>query len=104
MISIDSNNISITRGDSAVIKLVLDNSDGTSYTRGDSDVIKFNVKNGDTILFSREVKEDIITIVPENTSSLSYASYTYEVTITTGGSTYTAIRGAKFVVESEVTF
>ena len=106
MNSLDQQDIHITRGDSACFSLDLTNSDDTAYEREDGDKIIFTVYKGSTELFSTEVYEDnTVTIQQQFTNKLDYGEYSYTVTIIkSDGSKVEAVKGYKFIVESEVTF
>lgn len=104
-VDLNTNDITITRGDSAVLKLTMDNSDGTTYTPATGDQVEFQGCQGAKVLFRHQVKQGVVTIVPEDTADLKYDSYTYKVVVTkSDGTTVNVINGAKFIVESEVTF
>ena len=104
-VDLNTNDITITRGDSAVLKLALENSDGSTYTPASTDKIEFQGCQGAKVLFVHQVRQGIVTIVPEDTGDLKYDTYTYKVVVTkSDGTMINVINGAKLVVESEVTF
>ncbi len=96
MYSIDNNNITITRGDSA--SFILDiTSDSTDLVL---DNVLFILKNGSDILATRKIKNKTLFIIPSDTATLPYGTYTYDITV----GAETAVKDAKFIVENEVTF
>lgn len=104
-VDLNTNDITITRGDSAVIKLTLDNSDGTPFQHGSNAQVEFQCCQGSKILFRREVRQGIVTLVPPDTNGLAYGIYNYKViVIQSDGKQTPAVNGAKFIVEDEVTF
>lgn len=96
MYSIDSNNITITRGDSAAF--VLDITADSTDTVLDS--VLFVLKNGSDVLVTRKIKDKTLFIIPSDTAGLPYGTYEYDIVV----GTETAIKNAKFIVEKEVTF
>lgn len=104
-VDLNTNDITITRGDSAVIKLALDNSDGTPFQSGPNAQVEFQCCQGSKILFQRKVRQGIVTLVPPDTNGLAYGIYNYKVVvIQSDGKQTPAVNGAKFIVEDEVTF
>lgn len=96
MYSIDNNNITITRGDSA--SFILDiTSDSTDLVL---DNVLFILKNGSDVLVTRKIKDKTLFIIPSDTAGLPYGTYEYDIIV----GTETAIKNAKFIIEKEVTF
>lgn len=92
MLNIGSNNkITLTRGDTAILKIAVTDKDGEAYVPGTGDVIRFAMKknyNDENVLVRSEAVIDgsdiTITILPEQTKSLNYGSYKYDIQLTTG--------------------
>ena len=92
MLTIGSNNkITLTRGDTAILKIVATDKEGEVYTPGAGDVIRFAMKKNysdENVLVRAEAVIDgsdiTITILPEHTKSLPYGVYRYDVQLTTG--------------------
>ena len=104
-VDMNTNDITITRGDSAVLKLALENTDGTTYTPASTDTVEFQGCQGAKVLFTHKVKQGVVTIVPDDTAALKYDTYSYKVVVRkSDGTTINVINGAKLIVESEVTF
>ena len=91
-VDLNTNDITITRGDSAVIKLTVDNSDGTLFQPSTDPQMEFQCCQG------------IVTLVPSDTNGLAYGTYNYKVIVILDGKQISAINGAKFIVQDEVTF
>ena len=106
MFKIVNNKISLTRGDSAQIRLLV-TSDGVPYNY-DKDTIVFSVKKSTTTveyIFQKTVENGVIYIEPEDTNDLQYGSYKYDVQLTTkDGHVCTIIPPDTFEVLPEVTW
>lgn len=96
MYSIDSNDITITRGDSAAFVLCI-TADSTDTIL---DSVLFILKNGSDVLVTRKIKDKTLFIIPSDTAGLPYGTYEYDIVV----GTEAAIKNAKFIVEKEVTF
>ena len=103
-VDLNTNDNTITRGDSAVITLALENSDGTPFQPGPNVQVEFQCCQGSKILFRRKVRQGIVTLVPPDTNGLAYGTYNYKVIVILDGKQISAINGAKFIVQDEVTF
>lgn len=96
MHSVDNNDITITRGDSASFILNI-TSDSTDLVLDD---VLFVLKNGSDILVTRKIKNKTLFIIPSDTATLPYGTYTYDITV----GAETAVKDAKFIIGNEVTF
>lgn len=104
-VDLNTNDITITRGDSALIKLTMDNSDGTPFQPGPNDHVEFQCCQGSKILFQKDVKQGVVTVVPTDTNKLEYGTYSYRIIVNqSDGKQLSAVNGAKFIVEEEVTY
>lgn len=110
MLSIDSNNnITLTRGDSASIEVLLENPDGSAYTLQSGDVLLFTVKHNcitENIIIQKDISTNaIINIIPGDTNDLLYGIYFYDVQLTkANGAVHTVIPPRDFIIAKEVTF
>lgn len=110
MLSIDENkNVTLTRGDCANLIVVITDMDGETYVLREGDKLLFTVKsncNTETILIQKDISSNSrISIVHDDTKNLPYASYYYDVQLTTsGGSVYTVLGPNRFNIVQEVTF
>ena len=108
MLTCINNNISITRGDSAIFALKIEKADGEPYKIGEGDTVIFTVKKSTfdkDIITQKTVVNGVVTLNPEDTKSLEYGTYYYDVELTQAdGFVSTVISPHKFVVEQEVTY
>ena len=105
--SIKGNSISLTRGDTLRV-LVSITKDGEAYTPTAYDIIRFALKkkiSDPEPLILREIPVDtmILNILPEDTKSLPFGDYKYDIEITTvDGDVDTFIGPARFQITEEV--
>ena len=105
MYKVTDNQIYITRGDSAVLNLSIE-----GYTPADGDEINFSVKkncNDRNVLISKSIDPTAMTIsiTPEDTDSLEFGDYWYDVELRrAGGVVDTVIVPHNFVVGAAVTW
>lgn len=108
MLTCVNNNISITRGDSAIFALKIEKADGEPYKIGEGDTVIFTVKKSTfdkDIITQKTVVNGVITINPDDTKDLEYGTYYYDVELTRAdGFVSTVISPHKFIVEQEVTY
>lgn len=91
MLTIGNNNkITLTRGDTAILKIAITDKEGEAYTPGVGDEIRFAMKknyNDENVLVRANAIIDggdiTITILPEHTKSLPYGVYRYDIQLTT---------------------
>lgn len=107
MFSIVGTTIKITRGDTGIFSFDVMN-DGTEYDYS-NDTVLFTVKQNtytSEILIQKQIQYGKnVTILPTDTSNLSYGEYFYDIQLTTeGGFVDTVITPSKFIVTPEVTF
>nr|DAQ15412.1 MAG TPA: hypothetical protein [Caudoviricetes sp.] len=114
--SVIRNRISITRGDSAEIRLsIRDRVTGQPFVPGPDDRLTFTVKRElsdeaslvvktlDNGIVRRE-QECILLLVPEDTARLPFGTYRYDVELVlASGYTDTVIPPSPFLVTGEVT-
>lgn len=108
MFEIYRNDISITRGDSAVFEITIIDKDKNTYTPTDGDKITFTVKENTrskATVFAKEVIDGKVIIDPADTEDLHYGKYVYDVQLVTAdGWVDTIITPHLFTVLGEVTF
>jgi len=84
MINVDANmNITLTKGDSAVLSLELKDGEGSTYDYSNDDV-KFVVKrapvNDPTVVLEKTVEDGQIVLKPEDTSKLDgFGDFIYAI-------------------------
>lgn len=107
MLSVDTNNnITLTRGDTAVIDLAI-TIDGEAYDYS-NDLVQFTVKK-DTVTSDKILQKNFngtsITIDPADTSGLDYQTFKYDVQIITqSGDVFTVIPPRNLTIAEEVNF
>lgn len=108
MFEIYRNDISITRGDSAIFEVTITDKDGNTYTPINTDRVTFTVKENtrsNAIVFQKTVENGKIVIAPSDTEGLRYGKYVYDVQLVTAdGWVDTIIPPHLFTVLGEVTF
>lgn len=110
MLYIESNNvIRLTRGDTARITVPIENDlDNSSYVMDEQDTLTFTikrrVKDEEHLVQKNAIGSNNFHIKPEDTDSLPFGKYVYDVQLTTsGGDVYTVIEPTTFEILSEVT-
>lgn len=110
MLYIESNNvIRLTRGDTAKLTVPIENDlDNSSYVMDEQDTLTFTIKK--SVKDNENLVQKVVTgsnnfhIKPEDTDSLPFGKYVYDVQLTTaGGDVYTVIEPTSFEILSEVT-
>ncbi len=105
----DDNSIQLTRGDTAYLQVPIYNDvTGEEYEMAKDDKLTFSVKrniNDTEYCFQKElVGSNIFKIEPDDTKRYDFASYKYDVQLTTAsGDVYTVIAPAVFKICTEVT-
>lgn len=107
MLTVTGNSIFLTRGDSAELTLSLTDSQGSPYDFS-GDTVRFGVKRNAfdaECVIEKTVTDGKITFAPEDTESLEFGDYLYDVevrhTVNAGEENeavqvYTPIAAAKF--------
>ena len=109
MFEIKGNDLFLTRGDSARIEISIINAcTGSEYTPVSSDIFRFTVKKNvysKALIFQkRQVGYPAFAILPSDTKELDFATYVYDVELTTeSGDVYTIVPYANLHILKEVT-
>lgn len=107
MLKITNNNITLTRGDTAVLTLTVTDSAGDTYDYS-NDLTQLTVKRNtvtEDIVLQKTFNGTSITINPEDTKDLHYQDMKYDVQlITSSGAVYTVIPPHDFIISDEVNF
>lgn len=102
---ISGTDVYMTRGDSEGIIVNLN-----GYTPQTGDKVDFTVRRtvGSKPLISKQAEFDggqsVISIDPEDTSSLRFGDYVYDVQLTYGGKVKTIITPSKLTLGEEITY
>lgn len=106
----DTGVIKLTRGDTAKISvgILSDNSD-SEYAIKDTDKLTFTVKkktkDKDYLLQKTAIGSTLIHIKPEDTNSMAFGKYVYDIQLDTSeGDVYTIIGPTTFELLTEVTW
>lgn len=100
----DDNRVTLTRGDTCAFDVEIKTDSGATYIPVETDVITFTLKK-DSKSSVVLIKKTGTTIVlnPEDTRSLKYGNYLYDVTLTTvSGAVYTIIPPTEFILADEI--
>ena len=108
MLNCQNNTITMTRGDTAVLKLDIINEQGIPYVPTDGDVVLFTLKRNvmeKDVILQKSMVDGKIIIHPQDTSHLEYGQYVYDVELTKeNGFVATVIPPSRFVIAEEVTW
>lgn len=110
MLTIDrENNIVLTRGDTGIFKIILEEEDGEEYTPKEGSSMRFAMakKYGSTkgeCLIYKEIPTDTMTleIEPSDTDNLPFGDYLYDVEFTDYQGRVSTVIMAKFKIAKEV--
>lgn len=103
-----NNEIELTRGDTAELKVDITDDSDNPYTVGADDTltlsVKRNVKESEYCVTKSVKGDNIINLEPKDTAGLACREYVYDVElVTSDGRTYTVIEKTPFVLRDEVT-
>lgn len=108
MLKVEGSDIYLTRGDSAYLVIDITLQDGSKYISEPGDVLVFNIKrtyDSEEYILQKTVEDFIVNIEPEDTDSISYGTYWYDVELTTAEEAkFTVVGPARFILREEVTF
>ena len=109
MLQITSNEVFLTRGDSADLEVVIYDLEGNVYELQSGDTLVFTMKYNcttDNILIQKDITTNsTIHILPADTNELNYGTYQFDVQLTlANGKIYTVIPPHNFNITKEVTF
>lgn len=108
MVQVNGTTITMTRGDTARISVFINDESGESYNPGVGDKIRFAMKKSykdasPLVLIDIPIDTMELVIEPENTKSLEFGTYYYDIELTTAdGTVDTFIYKAKIKIDEEV--
>lgn len=109
MLQITSNEVFLTRGDSADLQVIIYDLEGNVYELQTGDTLTFTMKYNcitEDIIIQKDITSgSTIHIHPEDTNGLNYGTYWFDVQLTKADTkVYTVIDPHKFNITKEVTF
>lgn len=106
--SINGTTITLTRGDTLYAYISITDQEGNPYTPTQGDSIRFAAKskyidNEVLILKDIPIETGVLKLEPEDTSSMSFGKYVYDIQLTrANGDVSTFIEKAQLVLTEEV--
>lgn len=103
-----NNNIYLTRGDTGIFTVALTDGDGQPYIPEAGDTIRFAMAKkfgaGADVLLNKPFPADTLTleIEPEDTKSLPFGEYVYDIELTDGDGHVSTVIIAKIKLTNEV--
>ena len=85
MLTVKRNKISLTRGDTASLKLILKNEKGEIYKLNGGESIVFTLKkspNSDVVIIQKKLENNEFRINSSDTHNLEYGPYVYDIQLT----------------------
>lgn len=107
MVSINGNNIYLTRGDTFRVKLDIKDNEGNEYTPVNGDAIRIAVKkrySDATPCIVKEIPIETLEIhlLPNETKELESREYVYDIQITMADGTVDTFISGKLIIMQEV--
>lgn len=103
MLTIENNNIHLTRGDSASFELEVTDSEGNPYTPKTGDEFIFNVKINDMVIpliLTKKFDSNMeMTITSEESTKLNFGTYLYDIKLVNNNVVDTFILGNLIIEE-----
>lgn len=109
----EKNELHIPRGTTQTLSVKIYWDDGSVYEPQDGDVVRFGVKLArnlsgyaisKTAVYDGDNEEYVISLAPEDTASLGFDRYTYDIGLqTSDGDYYMIIEAAWFYVDTAIT-
>lgn len=107
MLYIDEDqNITLTRGDTGIFNISLQNQDGEDYTPQTGDSLRFALSEGfgKDALVIKDIPIDtcVLEIEPNDTKNLKFKKYKYDIQFTSAQGKVSTIILGDFIVDNEV--
>ena len=106
MLKVKGNNLYLTRGDTAFLKIELTDNKGERYEMKDGDALYFRMKRSTTsrdILVEKQIADGALQINESDTKDLDFGMCRYEVELVMAeGHHYTVIENASFEIGPEL--
>ena len=112
MLSVDGYDITLTQGDSTALTFNFYNSDDTPYNLSSGEkvclIVKRNFSNPDVVIYKEEINpgENYVTfnLVPEDTESVEWGNYIYNIRIMNGSNVFTPFNTSMFKISEVVNY
>lgn len=108
MLKVSGNRIELTRGDTMMLEVTLQDESGESYTPTESDKVFFRLKRNATakdMFIEKEIPVDtmILQLNAADTRGLKFGTYVYEIELVTSNDYhFTAIANEEFIISEEL--
>lgn len=107
MLYIDEDqNITLTRGDTGIFNITLQNQNGKAYTPQEGDSLRFALSDGfgkeTLVLKNIPINTCVLEIEPSDTANLKFKTYKYDVQFTSAQGRVSTIILGDFKVDNEV--
>lgn len=102
-----TNDMKLTRGDSAYFDIDLKDENDTEYTMQSGDLLTFTIKNSaytKVPVVSLTSSTPTFRISPSDTKHLRYGEYAYDIQLSTGNDIFTVVGPAVFEITEEITW
>lgn len=102
------NDIRLTRGDTLRLEITITDQNDENYELQPDDILEFTVKKttvSEDVLIKKRITGTQFVISHEDTKSLNYGTYYYDVQLTqSSGDVTTVIKPSKLIITEEVNF
>ena len=106
MLSIKNNVITLTRGDTCVIRVDVSDIGDNDYTMQESDELIFTLRKkvgSREVLIEKTLEENLLKLQPEDTLDLDFGDYVFDIVLKTfAGEVFTVIPASTFKIAVEV--
>ena len=108
MLRVSGNKIELTRGDTMILEVTLQDEMGQSYTPIETDKVYFRLKRNATakdMFVVKEIPTDtmILQLDAADTVNLKFGTYVYEIELVTSNDYhFTAIANEEFIISEEL--
>lgn len=102
----DEQNITLTRGDTGIFNISLQNQNGKAYTPQEGDTLRFALSDGfgkeALVIKNIPINTCVLEIEPNDTKNLKFKTYKYDVQFTSAQGRVSTIILGDFKIDNEV--
>ena len=102
----DEQNITLTRGDTGIFNITLQNQNGKAYTPQQGDSLRFALSDGfgkeALVIKNIPINTCVLEIEPSDTANLKFKTYKYDIQFTSAQGKVSTIILGDFKVDNEV--